>query len=53
MNIKQLKEFIEALPDDMQVCSRDTKWNRDESECYIAEEWLEESGTEVFFLVIE
>lgn len=53
MNIKQLKEFIETLPDDMQVCSRDTMWNREESHCYTYEEYNQETDRELFFLVIE
>ena len=32
MNIKELKEFIKDLPDELEVCSKDTKWNRKRTE---------------------
>lgn len=35
MNIKELKELIKDLPDEMEVCSKDTKWIRECTEVYI------------------
>lgn len=34
MNIRELKELIKDLPDEMEVCSRDTKWIREETRVY-------------------
>lgn len=55
MNIKELKEFIKDLPDSMEVCSKDTKWKREDAEVYICEEYDEDfdKGLIGHFLVIE
>lgn len=41
MNIKELKEFIKDLPDILEVCSKDTKWNREDAQAYLCEEYDE------------
>lgn len=41
MNIKQLKEFIKDLPDEMEVCSKDTRKNEN-VEVYICNVFCED-----------
>lgn len=55
MNIKELKELIKDLPDEMEVCSRDTKWIREQCEVYVCEVFDEDFDKGIIdkFLVVE
>lgn len=53
MNIKELKEFIKDLPDEMEVCSKDTKWNREDTEVYTCKVYDEDGDFETIILVVE
>lgn len=53
MNIKELKEFIKNLPDDMEICTKETKWDRGDFNIQIQTVFHEESGGTEEILVMQ
>lgn len=53
ITIKDLKDFIKDLPDEMEVCSRDTKWVRENSRMYKYKVYDEDGDFETVILVVE
>ena len=53
MNIKELKELIKDLPDEMEVCSRDTKWYRFDSRAYTYSIFEDDEGKKQVIFVVE
>lgn len=53
MNIKEFKGFIKDLPDEMEVCSKDTKWVREDTKVYTQKVFDELGDFETVILVVE
>lgn len=53
MNIKELKELIKDLPDEMEVCSKDTRWDRFNSRAYTYSIFEDDEGKEQVIFVVE